>query len=319
MAVSGIPAPSGAHRLTSGGAQERATRRRSEGWARRAPLLPALVFTIIVTQLPFLFTLYYSLQSWNLVRPGSRQFVGLSNYANVFTDSTFRVAALNTVIITGATVLIAMVIGVGLALLLDRKFLGRGIVRTLLITPFLVTPVAAALLWKTTMFDPVYGIINFVLSPFGVGEIDWISRYPLPAVITELVWQWTPFMMLLVLAGLQSQPRETIEAARVDGASSGRLFRELTLPHLRRYIELGIVLGAIYVVNTFDAIYMMTQGGPGTASTNLPFYLYQRAFLGFDIGQAAALGVVVVVGTIIVSTIALRLIFTSFTDTEEGA
>jgi sorbitol/mannitol transport system permease protein len=216
-------------------------------------------------------------------------------------------------------VLIAMVIGVALALLLDRKFLGRGIVRTLLITPFLVTPVAAALLWKTTMFDPVFGIINFVLGPFGAGETDWISRYPLPAVITELVWQWTPFMMLLVLAGLQSQPRETIEAARVDGASSTRLFRELTLPHLRRYIELGIVLGAIYVVNTFDAIYMMTQGGPGTASTNLPFYLYQRAFLGFDIGQAAALGVVVVVGTIIVSTIALRLIFTSFTDTEEGA
>jgi len=272
-----------------------------------------------VTQLPFLFTLYYSLQSWNLVRPGSREFVGLSNYANVFTDSTFREAALNTVIITGSTVLIAMVIGVALALLLDRKFLGRGIVRTLLITPFLVTPVAAALLWKTTMFDPVYGIINFILSPFGVGEVDWISRYPLPAVITELVWQWTPFMMLFVLAGLQSQPREVVEAARVDGASSGRLFRELTLPHLRRYIELGIVLGAIYVVNTFDAIYMMTQGGPGTASTNLPFYLYQRAFLGFDIGQAAALGVVVVVGTIIVSTIALRLIFTSFTETEEGA
>jgi len=318
VAVSRLQAPAGAHRLSTGGA-EGAPRRRSDGWVRRAPLLPALVFTIIVTQLPFLFTLYYSLQSWNLVRPGSREFVGLSNYANVFTDSTFREAALNTVIITGATVLIAMVIGVALALLLDRKFLGRGIVRTLLITPFLVTPVAAALLWKTTMFDPVFGIINFVLGPFGAGETDWISRYPLPAVITELVWQWTPFMMLLVLAGLQSQPRETIEAARVDGASSGRLFRELTLPHLRRYIELGIVLGAIYVVNTFDAIYMMTQGGPGTASTNLPFYLYQRAFLGFDIGQAAALGVVVVIGTILVSTVALRLIFKSFTDTEEGA
>ncbi len=321
MAVSRLPAPgpaSGAYRLVTPGAPA-GSRARSEAWVRRLPLLPALVFTIIVTQLPFLFTLFYSLQSWNLVRPGSREFVGLSNYANVFTDSTFRTAALNTVIITASVVLIAMVLGIALALLLDRKFLGRGIVRTLLITPFLVTPVAAALLWKTTMFDPVYGIINFVLSPFGVGDVDWISRFPLPAVITELVWQWTPFMMLLVLAGLQSQPREVIEAARVDGASSVRLFRELTLPHLRRYIELGVVLGAIYVVNTFDAIYMMTQGGPGTATTNLPFYLYQRAFLGFDIGQAAALGVVVVAGTIIVSTVALRLIFTSFTDAEEGA
>jgi len=317
VAVTRLPAPAGATRMAPPGGEMRSAR--AEGWIRRAPLLPALVFTIIVTQLPFLFTLFYSLQSWNLVRPGSRQFVGLSNYANVFTDTTFRTAALNTIIITGSVVLISMVLGIALALLLDRKFLGRGIVRTLLITPFLVTPVAAALLWKTTMFDPVYGIINFVLSPLGVGEIDWISRYPLPTVITELVWQWTPFMMLLVLAGLQSQPREVVEAARVDGASSMRLFRELTLPHLRRYIELGLVLGAIYVVNTFDAIYMMTQGGPGTASTNLPFYLYQRAFLGFDIGQAAALGVVVVAGTIVVSTIALRLIFTSFTGAEEGA
>jgi sorbitol/mannitol transport system permease protein len=317
VAVTRLPAPAGATRMAPAGGGVRSAR--AEGWIRRAPLMPALVFTIIVTQVPFLFTLFYSLQSWNLVRPGSRQFVGLSNYANVFTDTTFRTAALNTIVITGSVVLISMVLGIALALLLDRKFLGRGIVRTLLITPFLVTPVAAALLWKTTMFDPVYGIINFVLSPLGVGEIDWISRYPLPTVITELVWQWTPFMMLLVLAGLQSQPREVVEAARVDGASSMRLFRELTLPHLRRYIELGLVLGAIYVVNTFDAIYMMTQGGPGTASTNLPFYLYQRAFLGFDIGQAAALGVVVVAGTIIVSTIALRLIFTSFSGAEEGA
>ncbi|MGU3438398.1 carbohydrate ABC transporter permease [Actinomycetes bacterium M1A6_2h] len=291
----------------------------AEGWRRRGPLLPAMVFAIIVTQVPFLFTLYYSTQSWNLVRPGSRQFNWLNNYVAVFRDSQFRQVALNTVIMIVGTVIISVVLGLLLALLLDRKFIGRSLVRTLLITPFLITPVAGALIWKTTMFDPVFGLINFVLGPFGVDQIDWVSRFPLASVMVNLIWQWTPFMMLLILAGLQSMPKDIAEAARVDGAGPFALFRELTLPHLRRFIELGAVLGAIYLINTFDAVYMMTSGGPGVASSNLPFYIYQRAFLGFDIGQAAAMGVVTVVATIIVSTLALRLIFKSFSGTEEAA
>lgn len=292
---------------------------KAEGWRRRGPLLPAMVFAIVVTQIPFLFTLYYSTQSWNLVRPGSREFNWLNNYVDVFRDSQFRQVALNTVIMIVGTVIISVVLGLLLALLLDRKFIGRSLVRTLLITPFLITPVAGALIWKTTMFDPVFGLINFALSPFGVDQIDWVSRFPLAAVMTNLVWQWTPFMMLLILAGLQSMPKDIAEAARVDGAGPFALFRELTLPHLRRFIELGAVLGAIYLINTFDAVYMMTSGGPGVASSNLPFYIYQRAFLGFDIGQAAAMGVVTVVATIVVSTLALRLIFKSFSGNEEAA
>jgi sorbitol/mannitol transport system permease protein len=292
---------------------------RVEAWRRRGPLLPALIFMLVVTQIPFLFTLYYSTLSWNLVRPGSRRFIGFQNYVAVVADSTFWQVAINTVIIIVGTVLISALLGLLLALLLDRVFLGRGVVRTLLITPFLVTPVAGALMWKTAMLDPVFGIVNWVLSPFGVHHIDWVSRFPLASVMINLVWQWTPFMMLLILAGLQSMPRDILEAGRVDGAGSLQLFRELTLPHLRRFIELGTVLGAIYLVNTFDAIYMMTQGGPGTASANLPFYIYQRAFLGFDIGQAAAMGVIVVIFTMIIASFALRLIFKTFTGKEEAA
>jgi sorbitol/mannitol transport system permease protein len=289
---------------------------RAEGWRRRGPLLPALIFMIVVTQIPFLFTLNYSTLSWNLVRPGSRQFIGLQNYVDVVNDSVFWQAAINTVLIIVVTVLISALLGLGLALLLDRVFLGRGVVRTLLITPFLVTPVAGALMWKTAMLDPVFGIINWLLPGEG---IDFVSQFPLSSVMLNLVWQWTPFMMLLILAGLQSMPRDILEAGRVDGAGAFQLFRELTLPHLRRFIELGVVLGAIYLVNTFDPIYMMTQGGPGTASVNLPFYIYQRAFLGFDIGQAAAMGVVVVIFTMIIASFALRLIFKSFTGKEEAA
>lgn len=292
---------------------------RAEGWRRRGPLLPALVFMIVVTQIPFLFTLFYSTQSWNLVRPGSRSFVGLDNYVAVFRDSQFRTVAFNTVLLIVGTVLISVVLGLLFALLLDRSFKGRGVVRTLLITPFLVTPVAAALLWKTSMLSPTNGFLQWILGWFGIENVDVLSSAPLAAVMAELVWQWTPFMMLLILAGLQSMPRDILEAGRVDGATSFRLFRELTLPHLRRFIELGAVLGAIYLVNTFDAIYMMTSGGPGVSSANLPFYIYQRAFLGFDIGQAAAMGVVTVVATIVVSTLALRLIFKSFSGNEEAA
>jgi sorbitol/mannitol transport system permease protein len=292
---------------------------RAEGWRRRGPLLPALIFMVVVTQIPFLFTLYYSTLSWNLVRPGSRRFVGIQNYVAVVKDTQFWQVALNTVILIVGVVLISAVLGLLLALLLDRAFFGRGVVRTLLITPFLVTPVAGALIWKTSLLDATNGIVNWVLSPFGVRHLDWVSEFPLSSVMAELVWQWTPFMMLLILAGLQSMPRDILEAGRVDGAGALKLFRELTLPHLRRFIELGVVLGAIYLVNTFDAIYMMTQGGPGIASSNLPFYIYQRAFLGFDVGQAAAMGVVVVIGTTVIASFALRLIFKSFTGKEEAA
>lgn len=193
-----------------------------EGWIRRAPLLPALVFTIIVTQLPFLFTIWYSLQSWNLVRPGSQQFVWFDNYAKVFTDSQFRGVALNTVLLTVGAVLIAMVLGLAFALLLDRQFRGRGFIRTLLITPFLITPVAAALLWKTVLFSPTYGLINFVLSPFGAGQTDWISAFPLTSVMIALVWQWTPFMMLLTSPACSPSRRTSWRRPASTGRAASR-------------------------------------------------------------------------------------------------
>lgn len=285
---------------------------RAETWRRRGPLLPALIFTVIVTQLPFLLTIWYSLHSRNLLRPESDLFVGLSNYLDIARDSTFRQTAWNSVVITLGCVLVAMVLGIVLALLLDRPFFGRSVARTMLITPFLVMPVATSVLWSVALLNPTYGLFNWALGLFGLEAVDWTSTYPVIAILMALVWQWTPFMMLLVLAGLQAQPKDVLEAASVDGAGTWLTFRLITLPHLRRYIELGVLLGIIYVVNTFDQIYLMTAGGPGTASANLPFYIYQRAFLGFDVGQAAAMGVVVVIATIIVASAALRLIFRSF-------
>ena len=288
-----------------GGARER--------WVRRAPLLPARIFALVVTQVPFLVTIYFSTLSWNALRPGSKKFVGIDNYVTVLTDNRLRAALLNTVVLTAGAVIFSMILGLALAILLDRKFFGRSIVRTMLITPFLIMPVAAALLWKHGIYNPDYGLINGI---FG-GSTAWATSYPKTAIITTLVWQWTPFMMLILLAGLQSQSNDVLEAARMDGANAWRIFTRMTLPHLRQYLELGALLGSIYLVNTFDAIYTITQGGPGTATTNLPYEIYQTIFSKFEYGEASAAGVVVVILTIIVATFALRVISGLF-KVEEG-
>jgi sorbitol/mannitol transport system permease protein len=279
----------------------------------RAPLLPALIFTVILTQLPFLVTIVISTFNWNILRSDRNSFAWLNNYVIVFTDPRLRTAVLNTIVLTASTVIISMLIGLGLAVLLDRRFPGRGLARTLLIAPFLVMPVASALLWKHAIYNPDYGLLNGTLNAiwklFGANHgptIVWTDSMPMPAVIAALVWQWTPFMMLILLAGLQAQPGDILEAARMDGAGAWQTFRFMTLPHLRQYIELAVILGSIYVVQTFDAIFTITQGGPGSATTNLPYEIYLTMFSKYEYGEAAAAGVVVVAGTILVATYALR-------------
>jgi sorbitol/mannitol transport system permease protein len=183
-------------------------------------------------------------------------------------------------------------------------------VRTLLIAPFLLVPVAAALLWKHVLYNPEYGLLNGLLHYVGGPQPDWISNTPLLAVETALVWQWTPFMMLILLAGLQSRSPELIEAARMDGAGNWQVFRYLTLPHLRRYLELGALLGSVYIVQNFDAVFTITSGGLGTA--NLPYTVYQSFYQAHENGLASAAGVLVVIGSIIIATFALRVVSSLF-------
>lgn len=293
-------------------------RERALARVRRAPLLPALIFLIIVTQLPFVVTLFISFMNWNSLSPDTTGFAGFENYVSILTDLYFLQAMVTTVVMTVSVVLISLVLGLGLALLLDKKFIGRGLARTLLIAPFLVVPVAAALIWKNAILNPIYGLINgtltWVWSLFGSNsppQMDILSSAPQLAIIISLVWQWTPFMMLILLAGLQSRPLDTIEAAQMDGASPWAIFRHLTLPHLRQYMELGGLLGAIYIVQNFDAVFTLTSGGLGTA--NLPYAIYETFYYANEYGLASAASVVVVIGTIIVATFALRTVFSLFT------
>ncbi len=285
---------------------------RRQAWARRLPLLPAFIYVFLVTQIPFALTVYYSFFSWNLLKPGSFRFAGLANYATLLTDESVRNAVWNTVLLTVCVISLSVILGTAVAMLLNSEVFGKGIMRTLMIAPFLIMPTASALIWKHTLLNPLYGLIPYLLKPLGLGRVDWVGQFPMVTVVTVEVWRWTPFMMLIILAGLQSQNPEVLEAARVDGANALQAFRRITLPLVRPFIELGALLGSLFVVQTYDSIYMLTYGGPGQDTTNIPFLLYIVAFQGYSIGQASAIGVVAVIITIIVATFALRTLFSIF-------
>ena len=290
-------------------------------WRRRLPLLPALLYMVAITQLPFLVSIYYSFTNLKdktqSIIPEPTEFVGFENYRQIVSDPFFRQAMWTSVKMTVLAVVLSLLFGTLFAILLDRRFPGQGFVRTLLITPFLLMPVVAALIWKQQMFSSLFGVLNKVVEFLGFESVAFISDHPLGSIVTVLVWQWTPFMMLIILAGLQSQPADILEAANVDGASGVGIFRQLTLPHLRPYLELGALLGSIYIVQTFDAINVMTGGGPG--STNVPYYVYQESIGGgFRYGAASAYAIVVVVFSIVIATFALRVLSSLLRDEERA-
>ena len=280
---------------------------RRETWRRRIPLLPALLFTIVVTQVPFLFSIWYSLTDWKIVPPSPRTFIGFDNYVDLFDNRFFREAVWTSVLMTVSAVLLSVLLGMLIALLLDRKFFGQGFVRTLLITPFLIMPVVAGLVWSTQIFNSSFGVLNWVLDALGFERIEFVSRWPLWSIVAVLVWQWTPFMMLIILAGLQGQPTSVLEAARVDGASARSTFFQITLPYLRPYLELGVLLGSIYLIQVFDYVDVITGGGPN--STNVPYFVFQRSIGGgWQFGQASAYSIVVVIASIVIATFGLRVL-----------
>lgn len=287
-----------------------ARQRRNTVWLPRAILAPALIFSIALTQIPFLVTIVFSTLDWDLLRPGQREFVGLDNYLAVVRGGELFSSIGATVAITGLSVLLSVLLGLLFALLLDRKFPGQALARTLLITPFLVMPAAAALVWKFSMFDTNLGMLNAAWTALGLDPVAWSTDFPLATVVIVLTWQYTPFMMLIILAGLQSQDRGVLEASAMDGAGPWRTFTWITLPHLRHYIEIAVLLGSIMLLQVFDPIAIMTKGTGGTKT--LAYLLYERAFIGLNVGEAAAYGVVTVLLTIVVASIALRTLFSVF-------
>jgi sorbitol/mannitol transport system permease protein len=203
---------------------------------------------------------------------------------------------------------ITVILGTGLALLVNEPFPGRGIVRVLLISPFFVMPTANALLWKHMMMNPIYGVLAQVSLFFGLTPTDWLTDHPLFSVIIIVSWQWLPFACLIFMTSLQSLDREQMEAARMDGANALQRFWFLTMPHLGRPVAVVIMIEMIFLMSVFAEIFTTTGGGPGNASTNVAFLIFKQALMNFDVGVASAGALFAVVLANIAAVFLIRLI-----------
>ncbi len=268
---------------------------------------PSIILLLLWMIVPLSMTLYFSFMRYNLLYPERTGFTGSLNYDFFLTDPALFDAVLNTLTLVGSIITISVVLGMGIALLLQEAFRGRGIVRVMLISPFFIMPTVNALIWKNMFMNPVYGLFAFVSGLFGWPIIDWLSDLPLLSIIIMLSWQWTPFALLIFMTSLQSMDKEQIEAAEIEGASFWSKFYYLTLPHLLRAIAVVIMIQAIFHLSIFAEIFVTTGGGPGYDSTNTTFLIFTQALLQFDVGVASAGGVFAI---IIANIIAFFLIKT---------
>jgi multiple sugar transport system permease protein len=265
-------------------------RRRRMGWVDRNfprfAVLPTTLLMLLVFGIPLLFSAWLSLEAWS---PDQTLFggtyAGIDNYQDLLTDPQFTSSLILTLEYTAAVVTAELVVGLGIALLLNIDLPWIGLFRTMLIVPMMITPVVAAFCWKL-LLDPDHGVINYFIRQ----HIVWLGRpdTALLSVSVVNVWQNAPYVAILLLAGLRSLPHEPIEAARIDGASRLQIFRHITIPLLRPYLLVALLLRLIFEFRSFDNVYVMTSGGPANATMTLSMYTYLASFVRFDLSLAAA-------------------------------
>ncbi len=274
----------------------------------RLMMSPAVILLFLWMIVPLVMTLYFSFLRYNLLMPGTEEFIGFLNYQYFLTDPAFFTALGNTLMLVGGTLLITVIGGVLLALVLDQPFWGQGIVRLLVIAPFFVMPTVSALVWKNMLMHPVNGLFAWIARSFGFQPIDWFAQLPLFSIILIVAWQWLPFATLILLTALQSLDGEQIEAAEMDGAGAFSRFFYLVLPHMSRAITVVILIQTIFLLSVFAEILVTTNGGPGLQTTNITYLIYAQALLQFDVGGASAGGIVAVILANIVAFFLIRLI-----------
>jgi len=266
---------------------------------------PTVLVLLLLVIFPMFYSLGISFTEWNLIRGGSWQFVGLRNYYYaVFKDPYFRTSFKVTILYVCAVVTMELFIGLGVALLLNRPLKKVGIYRTALVIPSTMTPVVVGIIWRL-LYNPELGTLNYFLSLFGLKPLNWLGdpSVALFSVIIADVWEWTPFMALILLAGLQALPQDPLEAAIVDGASPTQVFRYVVFPLLQPTLVVALLLRLMDSFKTFDLIFVLTKGGPGMSTEVLSYYTYRYGFKFFHIGQASAMSYILVVMVIIISQI----------------
>jgi multiple sugar transport system permease protein len=254
-------------------------------------VVPALIVVLAVIVFPWLFTIWMSFNEWKVGSPTT--FVGFSNYLRLPADPRFVEAIGHTLSYTALSVLLPLVLGTFAAVIFHARFPGRGLLRALFIMPMMATPVAIALVW-TMMFHPQLGVLNYLLSLVGLPPQLWVFHPAtvIPSLVLVETWQWTPLVMLIVLGGIAALPTEPYESAQIDGAGSWQMFRYITLPLIAPFLLIAAMIRGIDAIKSFDIIFAITQGGPGTASETINLYLYSVAFVYYDLGYASAIAVV---------------------------
>lgn len=271
-------------------------------------MAPSVILLFIWMIVPLAMTLWFSFQNYNLLNPANVSFAGLFNYKFFYTDPAFFQSIWNTLVLVVGVLLITVIGGVALALLLDQPMFGQGIVRILVISPFFVMPPVAALVWKNMIMHPGYGVFADIAKFFGAQPVDWFAQFPLFSIIIIVAWQWLPFATLILLTALQSLDGEQKEAAEMDGAGFVSRFIYLTVPHISRAVTVVILIQTIFLLGVYAEILVTTNGGPGYASTNLPFLIYRTALLGYDVGGASAGGIIAVILANIVAFFLMRAV-----------
>ncbi len=256
---------------------------------------PAIILLLIWMIVPLAMTLYYSFMNYSLMNPAPPSWAGLFNYQYFIGDPAFWEAIWNTLVLVLGVLAITVIGGIGIAMLIDKPIFGQGIVRILVISPFFVMPPVAALIWKNMIMHPSYGVFADIAKFFGFQPVDWFAQCPRFSIILIVAWQWLPFATLILLTALQSLDGEQMEAAEMDGAPALQRFIHLTLPHMARAITVVILIQTIFLLGVYAEILVTTNGGPGNASTNLTFLIYRAARLNFDVGGAAAGGIIAVI------------------------
>ena len=267
---------------------------------------PALIVVLAVIVFPWLFTIWMSFNEWKVGSPIA--FVGAANYARLPADPRFVEAVEHTLVYTALSVLLPVILGTFAAVIFHIKFPLRGFLRAVFIMPMMATPVAIALVW-TMMFHPQLGVLNYLLSLVGIPPQLWVFHPAtvIPSLVLVETWQWTPLVMLIVLGGIAALPTEPYESAEIDGAGIWQMFRYITLPLILPFIFIAAMIRTIDAVKSFDVIFAITQGGPGSASETINLYLYSVAFVYYDLGYGSAIAVIFFILIVMLAAVLLYL------------
>ncbi len=268
---------------------------------------PALALLIFLSIWPLIWLIRLSFTDFSVTRDVEVSFVGLTNYIEIVTSPATHQRAATTLLFVVGAVVCQTVLGFGIAYLISRRSRGRGVLTTIFLIPMMLSPIVVGLFWKF-MLDVQFGVVNSFAASLGLGRAEWLTNQNLALVSLILVdtWQWTPFIMLVALAGLTAVPKYLYEAAEVDRASDWFKLRQITLPLVWPLLLIAVMFRAIEAFRLFDLVYVLTNGGPGGTTETMSYQVYKIAFFGFDTGRAAAYGVLMVIIVIIAAQFYLR-------------